>query len=58
MSLDMTFCTRWRECADGATCFRALTPEVQLHANRVGKWLSMSDDMKCFKPKGETNVEG
>jgi hypothetical protein len=33
--MDMTFCTHYKDCAKGETCFRAFTPE---HNRRAGNW--------------------
>ncbi len=29
MTYDITFCTFWRDCYKGRSCFRALTPEIE-----------------------------
>ena len=54
---DMAFCPFWRDCANGAECDRALTPEEEAGAQRWG-----GDDApisiymiepSCFEPKPE-----
>lgn len=51
---DMTFCSFWEQCEDGAECHRAITPEV---IEGGTKWWGgpnfpisrFSDEPECFK---------
>lgn len=57
---DMTFCPFYADCADAATCPRALTPAVH---DAAAKWWGkpgapiavFTAQPSCHKPKGESD---
>jgi hypothetical protein len=56
---DMTFCSRWQECAAGDECHRALTDEVRAEAE---EWMTdapiaVAAFVRCFVPKGEWFIQ-
>ena len=47
---DMTFCSFWAECNEGASCFRACTPDIEEKAHEFGLPISMfAEKPDCFK---------
>jgi len=55
---DISYCSRWKNCADGDTCERAVKPEVWEAAR---KWmnpplLSIQAFEECFKAKKKENI--
>jgi len=52
---DMTFCSFWKDCEDGKTCMRALTPAVKKDAIRVGLPIcQFVEKPDCHKPVSPT----
>ena len=46
---DREFCTFWRECKHGASCDRALTPQVSENAKKAGLYIAVGMEKRsCF----------
>jgi hypothetical protein len=48
------FCPYWEKCEEGKWCQRALTPEVEEQAAKVGRFLdklTTKDGLDCYRPK-------
>ena len=56
---DQAFCSDWRKCKNGETCFRALTSRVIEDAARVGlpmQVMSLRSDCDRWEPKESEDV--
>jgi hypothetical protein len=54
--LDMTFCSYYCDCAKGATCRRALTPQRQADADKRGLLVAKFwAKPTCLEKKKETD---
>jgi hypothetical protein len=44
---DMTFCDYYKDCQDGDTCFRALTPEIRKRGKEWSETFGAEEELIC-----------